>query len=96
MRDRGLHSGRRGDVPSAWVPTASWMILQCPGWQHRGGDGRTGPEVMEEMWSIILASRRRPGLAPGWWPYVFRGCHCPLSRGVMWTRYGSGWQSVKK
>jgi hypothetical protein len=27
--DRRPHSGRRGDVPSTWVPTVLGMTLQC-------------------------------------------------------------------
>jgi hypothetical protein len=61
--DRKLHGGRRGDVLSTWVPTALGAVLQYPGWQHSDEDGRTGPEVTEEMCSIILASQRCPGLA---------------------------------
>jgi hypothetical protein len=30
--DRKLHSGRRGDVPSAWVPIVLGMALQRRGW----------------------------------------------------------------
>jgi hypothetical protein len=65
MGDWKLHSGRRSDVPSAFVPIALGTDLHYPGWQHRGGDGHTGPEVTEEMCSIILVSRRCPGLASG-------------------------------
>jgi hypothetical protein len=30
MGDQKLHSGRRGDVPLAWVPTVLGITLQCP------------------------------------------------------------------
>jgi hypothetical protein len=78
--DRELYNGRRGGVPSTRVPTVLEMALQCPGWWHSDGDGCTGPEVTEEMRSIILMSWRRPGLAPGQWSYTFRGRHRPFSR----------------
>jgi hypothetical protein len=29
MGNRKLNSGRRGDVPSAWVPIVLGMALQC-------------------------------------------------------------------
>jgi hypothetical protein len=81
MGDRKLHSGRHGDVPSAWVPKVLGMTLQCSGWWHNGEDGRTRSEVMEETCSTILTSRRRPGRAWSWWTYPFRGyCH-PLFEG---------------
>jgi hypothetical protein len=94
MGDQKLHSGKRGDVPSAWVPTVPGTTLQCPGWWHSGRDGRTVPEVTEKTRSASFTSRRRPGRARSWWPYPFRGCHRPLSRGAMWRRYGSGRHSV--
>jgi hypothetical protein len=92
--DRELCSGRRGGALSARVPMVLGMTLQCPGWWHNDGDGCTGPEVTEEMCSIILASRRCPGLASRWWPYTFRGCHFPPSRGAAWAKYGSGQHSA--
>jgi hypothetical protein len=95
--DRELYSGWRGGVLSARVPTVSGVVLQCLGWRYSDGDGRTGlevAEVMEKTRSASLTSRRCPGLAPGWWPCTFRGCCCPISRGAMWRKYGSGWHSV--
>jgi hypothetical protein len=41
-KDRRPHSGERDDVPSTWVPIVLRMTLQCLGWRHSGGDGRTG------------------------------------------------------
>jgi hypothetical protein len=96
MGNQKLHNGRRGDVPSAWVPTVLGLSLQCPGWWHSGGDGRTGPEATEKTRSAGLTSRRRPGRARSGWSYHFRGCRRPLSRGAMWMRYGSGRHSVMK
>jgi hypothetical protein len=91
-----LRRGRRGDVPSAWVPIVLGMTLG-PGWWHNDEDGCTGSEVtdvMEEMRPAGLTSRRRPGRARSRWLYPFRGCHRPLSRGATWRRYGSGQHSV--
>jgi hypothetical protein len=92
--DQKLHNSIRGDIPSAWVPTVLGMTLQCPRWWHSGRDGRTGMEVMEKTRSADLTSRRRPGRARSWWPYPFRGCCRPLSRGTTWRRYGSGRHNV--
>jgi hypothetical protein len=95
--DRKLHSGRRGDVLSTWVPTLLGMALQCLNSWHSAGHGRTGPEaaeVMEEMRSAGLTSRHHPGRAQSWWSYPFRGYRCPLSSGATWRRHGSGWHSV--
>jgi hypothetical protein len=36
------HSNGRGDVPSSCDAIVPGMALQCPGWRHSGGDGRTG------------------------------------------------------
>jgi hypothetical protein len=80
-----MHSDGRGGVPSSWAPTVLGMTLQCLGWWHSGGDGRTGPE---------LTSRCHPGRAWGRWPYRFQGCHHPFSRGATWRKYGSGRHSV--
>jgi hypothetical protein len=55
-----MHSSGRGDVSSSRAPTALGMVLQCPGWWHSGGDGRTRPEVTEEMRSTGLMSRCCP------------------------------------
>jgi hypothetical protein len=92
--DRRLRSGGRGGVPSSRAPTTPGMTLQCLGWWHSGGDGRTGPQVTEEMCSAGLTSRRHPGRARGRWSYPFRGFHRPLSRGATWRRHGSGRHSV--
>jgi hypothetical protein len=89
MEDWRLHSGRRGDVLSTWVPTVRGMTPQCPRWRYSGGDGRTGPEVMEETCFAGLTSRCRPRWVWSWWSYPFRWCRHPLSRGAMWRRYGS-------
>jgi hypothetical protein len=43
---REVHSHRRGNVLSSWVPVALGMAAQGPGWLHSGRDGGTGPEVM--------------------------------------------------
>jgi hypothetical protein len=58
--DRRPHSGGRGDVLSAWVSAVLGMALQCLGWRHSGGDGRTGPEVTEKTRFTGLASWRHP------------------------------------
>jgi hypothetical protein len=92
--DRKLHSGGCGDVLSTWVPTVLGMTLQCLEWQHR--DGLIGPEVKKKMRPASLTSRRRPGRARGWWPYLFRRCRRSLSRGAMWRRYGSRQHNVKE
>jgi hypothetical protein len=92
--DRRLHNGGHGGVPSSRAPTVPGMTLQCLGWRHSGGDGRAGPEVMEETCSAGLTSRHRPGWVRGRWWYPFRGFHRPLSRGATWRRYGSGRHSV--
>jgi hypothetical protein len=36
------HSNGRGDVQSICDPIVRGMALQCLGWRHSGGDGRTG------------------------------------------------------
>jgi hypothetical protein len=89
-----LHSGRCGGIPSARVPIVLEMSPQCPGWRHSDEDGRTGPEVTEEMCSAGLTSRCRPGRAPSQWLYAFRGCHHPPSRGAAWRKGGSGQYSA--
>jgi hypothetical protein len=58
--DRRPHNGRRGDVPSTWVPTVLGMTLQCLGWRHSG-----------ETCSAGLTSRRHPKPAWGKWSYPF-------------------------
>jgi hypothetical protein len=65
------HSSGCGEVLSSWALTASGMVLQCPGWQHSGGDGRTGPELAEETRSTSPTSRRRPARARDRRPYSF-------------------------
>jgi hypothetical protein len=92
--DRRMHSSRRGGVSSSRASTVPGMVLQCLGWWHSGGDGRTGPEVAEVTHSTSLTSQRRPERVRGRQPYPFRGFHCPLSRGVTWWRYRSGRHSV--
>jgi hypothetical protein len=62
MGDWELYSGRRGSVPSARVPMVLGMALQCPGWWHSNGDGRTGSEVTEDMHSITASSWTGAGL----------------------------------
>jgi hypothetical protein len=91
---RRMYNGGCGGVLSSQASTVPGMTLQCPGWWHSGGNGRTGSEVMEEMRLASLTSRRRPKRVRNRRPYAFRGFHCPLSRGVMWRQYGSGWHSV--
>jgi hypothetical protein len=54
------HSGGCGDVPPSLDPTVPGMALQCPGWRHSGGDGRTGAEVTEKTRPAGLTSRHRP------------------------------------
>jgi hypothetical protein len=92
--DLRLHSGLCGGIPSARVPIVLEMSPQCPGWRHSDEDGRTGPEVTEEMCSAGLTSRCRPGRAPSQWLYAFRGCHHPPSRGAAWRKGGSGQYSA--
>jgi hypothetical protein len=55
-----LYSSGRGNVLSSWAPTTPGMALQCLGWWHIGGDGRTRPEVTEETCSAVLMSRHHP------------------------------------
>jgi hypothetical protein len=89
-----LHSGGRGDVLSTWVPTVWGMAPHCPGWRYSGGDGRTGPEVMEDTRFADLTSPRRSRRVWSWWPYPFRGCRRPILRGATWKRYRSRRHSV--
>jgi hypothetical protein len=88
------HNNSRGGVLSFRVPTTPGMALQCLGWQHSGGDGRTGPKVMEESRFTGLTSRCFPARARGRRPYLFRGFRRPLSRGATWRPYKSGRHSV--
>jgi hypothetical protein len=87
---RKVHSNGRGIVSSLQVPTVSGMALQCPGWWHSGGDGRTGPEVTGETRSAGLMSRRRPAWARDRRSYPFRGFRRPLSRVQRAGRTGVG------
>jgi hypothetical protein len=80
MEGRRSHSGWRGDVLSSCSPTASGMVLQCPGWRRGSGDGRTGLMVTEGTRVTGSTSRRRPVRARCRRPYPFRGFHRPLSR----------------
>jgi hypothetical protein len=41
-------------------PHGAGMALQCLGWWHSGGDGRTVPEVIGKTRPAGLTSRRRP------------------------------------
>jgi hypothetical protein len=91
---RKTHISGCGDVLSSSAPTAPGMVLQCSGWWHNGGDGRTGPEVTEETRSTGPMSRRHPARVQGCRPYLFRGFCRPLSRGVTWRPYRSGRHSV--
>jgi hypothetical protein len=68
---RKVYNSRRGDILSPRTPTASRMELHCPGWRRGGGDGRTGPTVMDEMRLTGPTSRR---------PSPFRGFRRPPSR----------------
>jgi hypothetical protein len=91
-----MHSSRDGDLLSSRAPTAPGMVLQCWGWWHNGGDGRTGLEVAEETCSTSPTSRRRPVQARGRRLYPFRGFRRPLSRGAVCRPYGSGRHSVRE
>jgi hypothetical protein len=75
-------------------PHSDGVMLQCPGWRHSGGDGRTGPEVTGETRLTGLASRHRPRRVQSRWPYLFQGCRHTLSRGAAWRRYESGRHNV--
>jgi hypothetical protein len=88
------HSGGCGDVPPSRDPTVPGMALQCPGWRHNGGDGRTGAEVTEKTHPAGLTSRHRPARAQGRHPYLFWGFRRPPSRGATWGPYESGRHSV--
>jgi hypothetical protein len=78
---RTRHNSGRGDVPSPRASIASGMAMQCPGWCHDGGDGRTGPTATEVTGPAGLTSRRSPGQAWNRRPpplegfaVLFRGC----------------------
>jgi hypothetical protein len=90
------HNSGRGGVLSSQVPTAPGMALQCLGWQHSGGDGRTRPKVTEESRFTGLISRCCPARARGRRPYLFRGFRRPLSRGAAWRPCRSGRHSVRE
>jgi hypothetical protein len=89
-----MYNGGDGDVLSSQGPTATGMVLQYSGWQHSGGDGRTGPELAEETRSTSPTSRHRLMRARGKRPYPFRGFSRPLSTGVACRPYESGRHSV--
>jgi hypothetical protein len=74
------HSSGRVGILSPRAPTASGMALQCPGWRRDGGDGHTGPMVMEETRSTGLTSRCGPGRAQNRHPSPLRGFCRPLLR----------------
>jgi hypothetical protein len=65
------HNSGHGGVLSSRVPTTPVMALQCPGWQHSGGDGCTGPKVMEESCFTGLMSRCCPARVRGRHSYLF-------------------------
>jgi hypothetical protein len=77
---RKRHSSGRGDVPLSRASTVSRMALQCPGWRHGGGDGRTGLMVTEVTSPAGLTSRRSPGKVWQRRPFPLRGFRRPLSR----------------
>jgi hypothetical protein len=56
-----MHNNGRGDVLSSRAPTAPGMVLQCLGWWHNGGDGRTGAKVTGDAlhWSDVTAPSPR-------------------------------------
>jgi hypothetical protein len=70
---RRVHSCGSGDVLSSQAPTAPRMVLQCSGWWHSGGDGRTGQGVTEETRPTGPTSRCYPARERGRCPYLFRG-----------------------
>jgi hypothetical protein len=72
------HNNWRGCVLSSHTPTTSGMVVQCPGWCRYGGDGRTGPTVMEVTGPAGLTSRRSPGQAWNRWPPPFEGSTVPF------------------
>jgi hypothetical protein len=90
MGGRKAHRSRRGGILSLRTSTALGMVLQCPGWRRGGGDGRTGPMVMEETRLTGPTSRRYPGRAWNRCPSPFRGLRRPLSRMRRAGRTGVG------
>jgi hypothetical protein len=96
MEDRKMHNSGRGGVSSSRASTVPGMALQCMGWWHSGGGGRTGPEVTEETRSTDPTSQRPPERERGRRSYPFRGFHRPLSRGATWWRYETGRHSFTK
>jgi hypothetical protein len=72
MVGRRSNSGKRGGVLSSWTPTASGMVLQCPGWRHRADDEGDVPH-----WFDITVSSREGTIQAS---IPFRGFHRPLSR----------------
>jgi hypothetical protein len=71
---------RRGGVLSPRTPTTSGMALQCQGWRRGGGDGLTGPMVMEGARLTGPTSWRCPGRARNRHSSPFRGFRRPPSR----------------
>jgi hypothetical protein len=67
------HSSGRGGVLSPRTPTASGMVLQCPGWRCDGGDGCIGPMATERTRLTGPTSRRGPGRAQNRHPSPFKG-----------------------
>jgi hypothetical protein len=70
---RKAHNSRRGGVLSSRTPTTSGMVLQRLGWRRAGGDGCTGPMVMEETCLTGPMSRHRLGRARDMCPSSFEG-----------------------
>jgi hypothetical protein len=64
--DLELYSDQCGGVSSAQALTVLGMAPQCPGWRHSDGDGRTGPDVTEELRYAGLTPRCHPGRALSW------------------------------
>jgi hypothetical protein len=75
-----VHNSGRDDVLLSRVPTALGMVQQRTGWWHSGGDGCTGPTVIEETLSTGLMSRCCPVWAQDGCLCPFRGFRRPLSR----------------
>jgi hypothetical protein len=76
--DLELYSGWCGGVLSARAPIVLGMASQCPRWWHNAEDGRTRPEVTEEMRLVYFISRRHPGCTLSRWLYAFEGVTVPF------------------
>jgi hypothetical protein len=87
-RGRTRHSSGRGNVLSPRTSTASRMALQCPGWRHGGGDGRTGLMVTEVTSPAGLTSRGSPG-------QVWKGARPPFEGSTVLFR-GRGASAVRE